>query len=230
MPQEQASAETVVIAPDSGSPAPEKEVVVPDVKAEDEAQRKQLSDTLAQRGRELKQARDDAAQAKAQLAEERAKREQMWYEHEATQEEKDDFRKRRESEAKDSSKVAQLTNKASLLEAIAEEDNPTALKALRALKAKSDKSGKYPDADSISALRESFVSDDEETEEPTPSAEKTPVAVKATPGTRQVMPSIDEQISTAEKSVRLKDGKFTYGDLLALRGQKTALDKARSQG
>lgn len=224
---EKASADAVVRS--DGSPTPEEDKQTPTPDEPDE--RKLLADKLAIAGRELKSAREAAAKAEANATEEKAKREELWYKHAATEDEKADYRKSREADVRDGSKLASLLNRASLLEAIADEDNPQTLRALKALKARSDISKKYPDSDTVAALRESFVIDDNDEGKGTElDSEKVPVAVTASRGTQGVQPSLDDQVKEAEQSVKAKDGRFSYGNLLGLRQQAQMAKDAAKRG
>lgn len=188
-----------------------------------ESEQKKANDKLAERGRELKAERERVAALTAQLEEARSKGEKLWYTHPDTpEEEKAAFRNSREQAAKDAPKMAALQNKAALSDAIADEESPVVRAALRALRTKAETSGKYPDADFISAVRESLTP--AEGTEPAVE-EKTPPAVRANRGTQTVAgPSIDAQIAELEKAV--KTDKSRYGELLNLRAEKTAMEKA----
>jgi hypothetical protein len=213
--------------PGAGDPsaAAKVEAEAQAAEASEEDKVKAANDKLAERGRELKAERERAKALEAQLEAEREAREKLWYTHpETPEEEKQAFRSRREQAAKDAPKIASLQNRIALSDAIADEDNPVVRSALKAMRVKAEASGKYPDADMITSIRESLtpsVEAEERTEE------KAPPGVSAVRGTRaSAGPSIDDQIKAVEDSIRKHDGKFQYGDLLALRQQKTMEEAA----
>jgi hypothetical protein len=218
MTDEQASAAAEVGKVDAQTQETDSQQQAPDL----EAERKQLSDRLAQQGRELKAARDEKDRLQSELSTAKAERERIWYEKEASPEEKVQYVKDRDTRQKEAPKIAMLENRSALAEAIADETDPAIRKALQAFKSKGKETGKYPDAEFVASLRESLRKDDSgaenlgnvETEKPLP-------RVSAVRGTRGVEPSIDDQIAVAEKSVKAKDGRFTYGDVLNLRFQKS---------
>lgn len=195
---------------------------------DEQKQQKAENDRRAEQGRELKaqKARADAAEGK--LAEEREKREKLWYSHPDTpQEEKDAWRRSREQEQKTAPAIAQANARAALADAIADEDNPQVRKALKAIRANAEATKVYPDPSVIAALRVSLTPEGEGTEQP---SEKTPPNVTASRGTRAAAgPSIEDEIKTAEESVRKKDGNYSYGNLLALR-QKQQMETRAAQG
>ncbi len=201
--------------------------------AEAEAQRKQqpsaeeqlkaANDKLAVAGRETKAERTRREALEAEVEQLRTEKDKLWFTHPDTPEEqKDEFRRRREAEAKDAPKLAQANNRIVLAEAIADEENPTIRKALKFLQTKAKESGKYPDSSTIAALRESLAPDEGASGSGKQTEEETPVGVSSSRGTQSVSgPTIDEQIKVVEESVRKRDGKYTYADLLGLRQAKT---------
>jgi len=192
-------------------------------------QHKQLLDKHAQLGREAKAEREARVKAESRLAELEAEREKTRYES-MNEEQKAEYRKSKEVETKTSSETQNLRNEKDLLRTIAESEDPKITKVLSALYWRSEEKGKFPDKDTIQSLIDGLTpGDDEEQTEEKP-AEKKPPKVTAVAGTRAKEPSIDEEIDMISKSVKAKDGKFTYGDLLAARQRKNAAQAASSRG
>lgn len=185
-----------------------------------EEQLKVANDKLAAAGRETKKERDARVALEAEVATLREKTDKLWFSHPDTPEaEKDAYRKSRETEAKDAPKLAQANNRIALAEAIADEEDPTIRKALKALKTASEGAKVYPDASVIAAIRESLTPEGgtkiQTQEDALPN-------VSSSRGTQSSGgPSLDDQIKIVEASVRSRDGKYSYGDLLALRQQAT---------
>lgn len=187
-------------------------------------QQKKLNDTLAERGRELKAERTRAAKLESDLAEAKAKNEELWYKHPDTPEEaKAAFRAERERAAKEGPKVQQLQNRATISEAIADEENPAVRAALKSLRSKAEASGRYPDADTIAAIRESLTPGDGDGAKVD---DETPPNVSASRTTRSAAgPSIDEQIKEVEAAIKAGKTSYERSGLLGLR-QKKAMEQA----
>lgn len=221
MDEQQTSAET---ADTEGSAAPGK--AAPEAETVDPVKHKALLDSHAQQGRELKAAIDARVKAEARAAEYEAEREKARYES-MNEDEKDSYRRQKDSEAKEAPKTQNLKNEKDLLRVIAETDDPKITKALSALYWRSEERGKFPDKDTVEALVEGLIPDEEEAEEP---VEKAPPKVTAVAGTRGATPSLADELKAAEKSVQLKDGKYTYGEVLGLRSQLKAQNALANKG
>lgn len=173
---------------------------------------------LTEAGRKRKAAEEEAKKLREENEALRKAREELWFKHEASEQEKDEYRRRLERDKKESPQIARLTNENSLLRAISEEENSVVKKALRGIYAKAEKTGKFPDPETVQALRESLLpEDDESPEEET--QRKAPPKVNATRGTRSITASPEEELKAARESVKKRDGRYTAGDLLVLEQQ-----------
>jgi hypothetical protein len=221
----QASAETVNTdsTADSEKTSPVTETV-------DAVKHKQLLDSHAQLGRDLKAAREAASKAEARAAEVEAERERVRYEHEMNDDEKAEYRKRKEYEKTEAPKTRNLANERNLLKIIAETDDPKITKALSRLYYSSEERGRFPDKEDVLAFVDGLTPDDEEVTKVEPVQEKEPPKVTAVGGTRAITVSIDDEVKLAEASVKAKDGKFSYGELLGLRARRDAQKAAVSKG
>lgn len=197
----------------SGKTAPEKT-------AETEDRSKDLENRLAQSGREKKAQTERAEAAEAELARLQDERDQLWYEHKATDAEKEAFRTKRNAEKQnreDPEKV-NLANENALLKAIAQESNPVAKKALTKMFEKAEKTKRFPDAAAVSALRESFEDDEPEDDTTKEPEGKTPPKVSASRGTTTTEVPLETQIEDMKKLI--KQGKAKSYDLLPLLQQR----------
>lgn len=220
--EKQTSAEKIIATDAAAS-----EKTAPDTQADDEVQRKALLDKHAQLGRELKAANEAKVKAEERSAALEAEREQTRYES-MNDEQKADFRRSQAVLAKEAPKTENLKNEKDLLKIIASTDDPKITKALSALYHRSEERNRFPDKETVEAFVEGLTPDEEEPEEP--ATEKQPVKVTATAGTKQVTVSIDDEVKAAEDSVKKKDGKYTYGELLGLRQQRDRAKAAASKG
>ncbi len=213
MDEQQASAEEGAT---EGSAAPEK--AAPDAAADITEQHKQLLDKHAQLGREAKAASEARVKAEARVAELEAEREKTRYEQ-MSDEQKAQYRREQEVVRAEQPKTQNLRNEKDLLRVIAETDDPKITKALSSLYWRSEARGKFPDKEDVLAFVDGLIPDEDEAEEEEPKAEKKPPKVTAVAGTRGKEPTADDLVKAAEASVKAKDGKFSYGELLGLRAE-----------
>lgn len=222
MGEQQASAEAEKVA--EGVTDSEKDIA--DTESDLTEQHKQLLDKHAQLGREAKKAEDARVKAESELAVLRAEREKTRFES-MNEDQKDQYR--REQAAQDAPKAEATRNERDLLRIIAETDNPKITKVLSSLYYRSEEKGSFPDKNTVLAIVDGLTSDDADEQEEEKPAKKPP-KVTAVAGTRAKEPTIDEEIDMISKSVKAKDGKFTYGDLLAARQKRNAAVAATSRG
>jgi hypothetical protein len=222
MVEQQASTET---ADTEESTASEKTAL--EIETVDPAKYKQLLDDHSQQGRELKAERLRASSAVAKAAQFERENEEARYGL-MNEEDKTKYRQERAAVAKDAPKVAQTTNERDLLRILAQTEDPKITKALSALYWRAEERSSFPDKEQVLAIVEGLTPDDEEEPEAKPKT-KGPPAVTAVRGTRATEPSADEEVTAAEKSLRAKDGKFTYGELLGLRAARDATKRAAAR-
>lgn len=223
MAEQQASAETTNTEEGTDS---EKDIAA--VETVDPVKHKQLADAHAQQGRELKAAREAVSKAEQKASELEAEREQARYER-MNEEQKAEYRRTQEVKSLEAPKTANLRNEKDLLRIIASTDDPKITKALSKLYYRSEERGKFPDKDDVEALIEGLQSDDDEETE-TKTEEKKPPKVTAVGGTRAKEPTADEEVAAISASLKAKDGKFVYGDLLVARQRRDAQRAQASKG
>jgi hypothetical protein len=187
-----------------------------------EAERKALLDKHAQQGRDLKAEREARVKAERRTAELEEEREKTRYEK-MDVDEQAEYRRQKETTEREAPKSQNLTNEKDLLLVLAETDDPKITKALSSLYYRSEARGKFPDKDTVLAFVEGLTPETEEEDEP---KKKDPPKVTASRGTRTVEPSVDEEVKAIEASLKKKDGKFQYGDLLVARQKRDALARA----
>ena len=215
MVEQQASADEIVAKESALSVE-----IAPEEDTDEEKKHKQLLDTHAQQGRELKAERLRADRAETKTKQLEAEREESQYEK-MNEDEKTEYRRSREILAKETPAKENLKNENALLRAIAQTDDPKIAKALSRLYWNSDEKGKFPDKDSVDSVVAGLTPDEDDEVEPAKT--KSLPNVTANRGTRVIESSLEEEVKAAEASVKAKDGKFTYGDLLGLRQRRDAL-------
>lgn len=180
----------------------------------------ELEERLTNQGRKVKRLEDENKSLKETNTKAKEANDgwRQWFEGEATEEQKDKYRKTQEKKSTRDPEVARLSNENALLKAIAAEENPAVKKALQKLYSKVSEDGRFPESSAIEALRESLSEGEEE-------PKKAPPAVSAVRGTRGALPDIDSQIKEAQKGV--KTGKVSMSDLLGLLQQKQELSRSR---
>lgn len=215
MVEQQASADEIVEKVTALS-----EKTAPVEETDEEIKHKQLLDTHAQQGRELKAERSRAEKAETRAKQLEAEREESQYEK-MNEDQKTEYRRSREILAKETPARENLKNENALLKTIAQTDDPKIAKALSRLYWNSEEKGKFPDKDAVESVVAGLTPDEDDEVEPVKT--KGLPNVTATRGTRVVEPSLDEEVKAAEASVKAKDNKYSYGDLLGLRQRRDAL-------
>lgn len=197
--------------------------------ADAEAERKSLLDKHAQQGRELKAEREARVKAEQKAEKLEKEREESQYEK-MDEDQKAEYRKRKEYEGAQAPVVANLTNERFLLRTIAETEDPKITKALSALYWRSEDRGRFPDKETVEAFVEGLTPDDEEPDEEPKKSAKAPPKVTPTRGTRTIEVTAADEVKAIEQSLKVKDGKFSYGDLLAARSRAKAQQASANRG